>query len=65
MICGNVIGVSSAPLKTIVLTDEDGNEVFGIVTGSEVLLTATDADVRAGKVYANNEGISVGTLQVD
>lgn len=65
MICGNVVGVSAAPLKTIVLTDEDGNEVVGIVTGSEVILTATDEDVRAGKIYVSNEGVSIGTMQVD
>ena len=65
MICGNVIGVSFTPLKTIVLTDEHGNEFFGVVTDSEVILTATDSDVIAGKVYASNEGVSVGTLEID
>ena len=62
-ICGNMIGGAS-PLKTVKLVDENGNELVGIVTGSEIIFTATDADVRKGKVYASNEGVSVGTLEV-
>ena len=61
MINGNMIGIGSVPLKTVILTDENGNELTGVVTGSEVVFTATDNDVREGFVYASNEGISTGT----
>lgn len=61
MINGNVIGYCAAPLKTVILTDENGVELVGVVTDSVVVFDATDADVKAGKVYASNNGISTGT----
>ena len=62
-ICGNVIG-GSAPMRTIKIVDADNNEYIGVVVGSEVIFTAVDSDVKAGKVYASNHGLSVGTLEV-
>lgn len=62
-ICGNMIG-GTAPLKTVKLVDENGNEIIGVIVGSEVVFTAVDSDVRKGKVYASNDGVSVGTLDV-
>lgn len=62
-IYGNMIG-GAAPLRTIKIIDEEGNELIGIVTGSEVIFTAVDEDVRRGKVYASDNGVSVGTLDV-
>ena len=64
MISGNMVGAYSSLGKTFILQDEDGNEITGVVVGSEVIFTATDSDVRAGKVYASNDGVSVGTLDV-
>ena len=63
MINGNMIG-GSAPLKTVILMDENGNEVTGVVTGSEVIFTATDNDVREGVVYASDAGVSTGTKNI-
>ena len=64
MISGNMVGSYSAIGKTFILVDENGNEVTGVVVDKETVFTATDGDVRAGKVYASDDGISVGTLQV-
>lgn len=62
-IYGNMIG-GAAPLRTVKLVDEEGNELIGIVTGNEVIFTAVDEDVRRGKVYASDNGVSVGTLDI-
>ena len=64
MISGNMVGSYSSLGKTFILQDEDGNEIAGVVVDSEVIFTATDSDVRAGKVYASNDGVSIGTLEV-
>ena len=63
-IFGNMIG-GVAPLRTVILVDDDGNEVVGVITKSEVIFTAEDSDVRKGKVYASDNGVSIGTLEVD
>lgn len=63
-IYGNMIGGGSAPLRTLILVDDDGNEMIGVITDSEVIFTAEDSDVRKGKVYASNDGVSIGTLDV-
>lgn len=61
MINGNTIGIGSTPLKTVILEDENGNSVTGVVTGSEMVFTATDDDVRVGSVYVGDQGVSTGT----
>lgn len=61
IIHGNVVGCGSAPLKTVQLIDESGNELLGVVVGEETIFTATDNDVRENIVYAGNNGLSVGT----
>lgn len=63
VIFGNMVGGVS-PLKTVTLVDDNGNEFVGVVTDSEVVFTAVDSDVRKGKVYASDNGISVGTLEI-
>lgn len=63
IISGNMVG-GAAPLRTLILTDADGNEFTGVVTGQEVVFTATDNDVREGLVYASDEGISTGTKNI-
>ena len=65
MISGNLVGSYSSLGKTVIFVDENGNEVMGVVVGQETVLTANDNDVREGKVYASNEGVSVGTLKVE
>ena len=63
-IIGNMVG-GSAPLKTVILTDESGNEVAtGVVVDQEVVFTATDNDVREGMVYASDSGVSTGTKDI-
>lgn len=64
MIYGNMIGNGAAPLKTVIIEDVDGNQMTGVVTGSEVVFTATDNDVREGLVYASDDGISTGTKNI-
>lgn len=65
MICGNMVGSYSQIGKTFVLVDENGNEITGVIVDKEVIFTATDNDVREGKVYASNDGVSIGTLAVE
>ena len=63
MISGNAVG-GTAPIKTVKLVDENGVEILGVVTESEVIFTATDNDVRSGLVYAGDSGVSVGTKDI-
>ena len=64
MISGNMVGSYSQLGKTLILEDENGNEVVGVIVDSEVIFTAVDSDVVKGKVYASNEGVSTGTLEL-
>lgn len=64
VIYGNMVGGGSAPLKTLILEDESGNTITGVVVGSEVIFTATDNDVREGMVYASDNGVSTGTKNI-
>lgn len=59
-IYGNMIGGFS-PAKTFIIQDEEGNELIGVVTDSVHILTATDADIIAGKVAVTEDGIVTGT----
>jgi hypothetical protein len=65
MISGNLVGSYSSLGKTVIFQQENGDEVVGVIVDSEVVFTATDADVKKGKVYASNNGVSVGTLEVE
>ena len=64
MINGNMVGSYSQIGKTFILVDASGKELTGVVVEQETVFTATDNDVRSGKVYASNDGVSVGTLEV-
>lgn len=64
MISGNMVGTYSQLGKTLLLVDEYGNEIPGVIVSQEAVFTANDNDVRRGKVYASNDGVSVGTLDV-
>lgn len=61
---GNPVGGFCYP-KTYILTDENGNEMAtGVVVGEKTVFTATDNDVRLGKVYAGDEGVKTGTKDI-
>lgn len=60
MIIGNMVG-GTAPIKTVKIVDEENNEIIGVIVDSEVIFTARDEDVVKGKVYASDDGVSVGT----
>ena len=64
MISGNMVGSYSQMGKTFVLVDEDGNELAGVVVSQETVFDATDNDVREGKIYASDEGVSTGTKNI-
>lgn len=59
-IMGNMVGCGSAPLKSLVIQDVDGTELFGVVTGDEIVFTATKDDVKVGKTFISSEGIQAG-----
>lgn len=59
MIYGNVASGFGMP-KLIEITDIDGNVFVGAVTDSKVNLDATRDDVKIGKKFASNDGISEG-----
>lgn len=60
-IVGGMVGAYSPFGKSFILQDENGNEVVGIVVDQEKVLTATAADVLAGKTAGTEDGIVVGT----
>ena len=64
MISGNMVGSYSQIGKTFTLVDENGNEITGVIVDQETVFTATDNDVIKGKIYASNDGVSVGTLEI-
>ena len=64
MISGNMVGSYSQMGKTLILIDEDGNEITGVIVGQETVFTAGDNDVREGFVYAGDSGMSTGTKDI-
>lgn len=64
MISGNMVGSYSQMGKTFILTDEDGNEITGVVVDQETIFTAHDNDVREGMIYASDCGVSAGTKDI-
>lgn len=58
-IMGNIVG-GSAPLKTVIIQDKDGNEFTGVVTDKLTVFDATPSDVKIGKVFASDEGVAEG-----
>ena len=59
MIMGNMVG-GTAPIKTLMIEDESGASFIGVVTENKVVFDATPEDVRAGKIFANDDGIQEG-----
>lgn len=65
MISGNMVGSYSQIGKTFILVDEAGNEIStGVVTDSVQVFDATDNDVRLGKAYVSDLGVSTGTKDI-
>ena len=62
-ISGNMVG-GALPAKTFIIEDENGNEFVGVVTDIVQVFTATDDDVRAGVVYAGDNGVSIGSKEI-
>lgn len=60
MISGNMVGMYSTIGKTLVLVDEDGNELTGVVTENVQMFDATPADVRINKTFVSDNGIETG-----
>lgn len=57
---GNASGGFGFP-KSLVIVDENGNELTGVVTDEEVVVfDATPADVRINKTFASANGIQTG-----
>ena len=60
-ISGGLVGSYSQLGRTLVLVDEAGNELTGVITENVQILDATPADVKIGKTFAGDEGILEGT----
>jgi len=52
--------IKETPGNTVVLVDEDGNEVVAVLVDEEVDFTATPDDIREGMVAATDDGVTVG-----
>lgn len=59
-IYGNTVGAGGLP-KSYILETEDGAQLVGVLVGEETVFDATDNDVREGKTYASDNGVSTGT----
>ena len=59
-IYGNTVGAGGLP-KSYILETEDGTQLVGVLVGEETIFDATDNDVREGKTYASDNGVSTGT----
>ena len=62
MIYGNTVGGSggSGIGKTFIIEDAAGNELVGIVVDEQVVFDAGPNDIRAGKVAATQNGVTIG-----
>lgn len=49
---------------TYVLVDEDGNEIPAVFVENETIFTATENDIRIGKIAANQNGIVTGIKEI-
>ena len=63
-ISGNLVGSYSQLGKTFILVDSDNNQFTGVVTDNIQVFDATDNDVRLGKTYVSDGGVSVGTKDI-
>ena len=49
---------------TYMLVDESGNEIPAVFVENETIFTATENDIRIGKIAANQNGIVTGTKEI-
>lgn len=61
MIVGNIIGGGGGVPDTLILVDDGGNEYTAVMTEEEVVLDASENDIREGKVAATDKGVTTGT----
>lgn len=59
----NVDGIDVMP-ETVILVDEDGNELPAVFTDETVELTATANDIRKGCTAVNGDGIVTGEKEI-
>lgn len=59
MINGNMVG-GTAPIKTVKIVDENGNEILGVVTENLVVFDAKPSDVKINKTFASDDGVQIG-----
>lgn len=63
-IYGNTVGATGGLPKSFLLETEDGVQLVGVTVGEETVFDATDNDVREGKIYASDNGVSTGTKNI-
>lgn len=61
IICGNLVGGIVGYGKTFIIEDENGKQLTGVITDEVITLTATVADIKAGKTAVIDSGIVTGT----
>lgn len=61
IIYGNVIGGGSGFGKTFLLEDENGVQLTGIVVDKLTVFTATEEDIKLGKIAGTEYGVVTGT----
>lgn len=59
IINGRQVG-GGAPVKTITLVNENGEEITAVVIGKDFIFDATAEDVKEGKTFASDLGVDVG-----
>ena len=59
IINGRQVG-GGAPVKTITLVNENGEEITAVVIGKDFVFDATAEDVKEGKTFASDLGVDVG-----
>ena len=60
MISGNMVGMYSTIGKTLIIVDEEGNELTGVITDNVHVFDATPDDVKVGKKFASSDGVLEG-----
>lgn len=65
MIYGNPVSAAASAIgKTIVLQDEKGAELVGVVVDNEIVFDATPNDIRLGKIAATQNGVTIGEKMI-
>lgn len=59
IINGRSVG-GGAPLKSLTIIDENGEEVLAVVVDKEAIFDATAEDVKLGKTFASHMGVETG-----